>query len=488
MSEAAANVDFFKAFALGNGRIRCNEPEDAVTFRHWFKGLADSKVIRSVAVLVGGTALAHGITAAALPIITRLYTPADFTIMAVFASLLSILSVAAALRFDLAVPIPEDDGEAINLLALAFGCVVIVATILAIVVLAAPKAILEVFNQPGLAPWLWLLPFGVLLAGSYNALQMWFVRKKEFTSIARSRVTQSAAAASTQVAMGWLHWAPLGLIAGQMLNTGAGCAALGYRLLRHDRGALHAVNVLRMRKAFASYDRFPKFSTLEALANSASIQLPILVIAAVASGPEAGYLALAMTAMQVPMGLVGTAVLQVYMSRAPEEHRAGRLDTFTTSVFGALIKSGVGPLIFAGFVAPALFTIVFGAEWRRAGILVAWMTPWFVMQFLSVPVSTALHVTGHQRAAFVLQFFALALRVGAVYAVSIVAADLVSEAYALSGFVFYLLYLAVVLRVVSAKAATLTRETLRGLPIVIAWAAAGWIVSVASSKLHWPTH
>lgn len=454
-----------------------------MTLRDRFDHLKRSKVIRSVLVLIGGTAFAHAITAAALPLATRLYTPADFSVLAVFASLQSILSVAAALRFDLAVPIPKDDDEAINLLALALACIAIVAVILAVVVLAMPAALVDLFNQPRLAPWLWLLPFGVLLAGSYNTLQMWFVRKKAFAAIARSRVTQSAAAASTQIGMGWMHWTPLGLILAQMLNTGAGCIALGYRLLKHDRVALRSISLLRMRAAFAAYDRFPKYSTLEALGNSASIQLPIIVIAAVASGPEAGYLALAMTAMQVPMGLVGTAVLQVYMSRAPDEHRAGRLDTFTTSVFGALVKSGVGPLVFAGFVAPALFGIVFGAEWRRAGVLVAWMTPWFVMQFLSVPVSTALHVTGHQRAAFVLQFFALALRVGAVVTASLLAAGFVSETYALSGFVFYLIYLGVVLRVVAAKAAVLAGQALRGLPIVLGWAAAGWIVSIASSKL-----
>lgn len=455
-----------------------------MTIRDRLRRLADGKVFRSVAVLMGGTALAHGITAAALPIITRLYTPADFSVLAVFTSLLSILSVAAALRFDLAVPIPEDDEEAVNLLALALACIGALAAILAIIVLVTPQRLLEVFNQPGLAAWLWLLPFGVLLAGSYNALQMWFVRKKGFASIARSRVTQSATAAGAQVAMGWLNWASLGLILGQILNTGAGCVWLGYRLLKHDRDALRSVTLLRMRGAFARYDRFPKYSTLEALANSASIQLPIIVIAAVASGPEAGYLALAMTAMQVPMGLVGTAVLQVYMSTAPDEHRAGRLDTFTTSVFGALVKSGVGPLVFAGFVAPAVFTIAFGVEWQRAGELVAWMTPWFVMQFLSVPVSTALHVTGHQQAAFVLQFFAVALRVGAVYAASLLATDFVSETYALSGFVFYLVYLGVVLHVVSAKTAALIREALRGFPIVMGWAAAGWLVHIASSKLH----
>ena len=454
-----------------------------MTLRDRLQRLTEGNLIGAVVVLVGGTAVAHGVTAAALPIVTRLYSPADFSVLAVFAGLLSIASVAACLRFDLAIPIPEQDSQAADLLALALSCTVGVAAVVAAAVLLVPTTLIGRFTPPGLGHWLWLLPVAVLLAGSYSALQMWFLRKKAFMAISHSRVAQSSAAAGTQLGMGWMGLAPLGLILGQMLNTGAGCAILGYGLLKRDRDAVRAVTLARMRSAFAAYDRFPKYSTLEALCNSASIQLPIVVIAAVSIGPEAGYLALAMTAMQIPMGLIGTAVSQVYLSRAPEEHRAGRLDEFTTSVFGGLLRSGVGPLVFVGLVAPALFPLLFGTAWHRAGVLVAWMTPWFIMQFVSVPVSMALHITGHQRAAFVLQVFALVLRMGAVYGASLVAVQSVSEAYAISGAVFYLAYLLTVLVVVSARPAPVVQAIWRATPIVLVWAGAALVVALAARGL-----
>ena len=60
----------------------------------------------SVGVLVSGGVLAHGITALALIVITRLYTPADFSVLAVYGSLLTIISVLACLRFEVAIPLP----------------------------------------------------------------------------------------------------------------------------------------------------------------------------------------------------------------------------------------------------------------------------------------------------------------------------------------------------------------------------------------------
>lgn len=476
-------MESHKSLSPAADAIRGHGCTGTMKIRNRISHIARNKIVRSVGLLVGGTAFAHAITALALPIATRLYTPADFSVLAVFTSILSIVSVAACLRFDVAIPIPEQDDEAVNLLGLALGFTAITATLLAVLVLVLPHSAMVSFNQSNLAPWLWLLPLGVLLAGTYSALQMWFVRKKAFGSIASSRVAQSAVAAGTQVGLGWLQWAPVGLILGQLINTGAGCVGLGYRFFRQDRTALHAVNWRGIRNAFSSYDRFPKYSTFEALSNSASIQLPIILIAARAIGPEAGFLILAMSAMQAPMGLIGTAVSQVYLSRAPDEYRANRLNTFTASVFGALTKSGVGPLILAGFVAPDMFAIVFGAPWRRAGVLVAWMTPWFIMQFLSVPMSMALHVTGHQRAALALQLFGLALRVGAVMVASAIGGKFISETYALSGFVFYFVYLAVVLRVVAAKSEEISGEILRSLPVIAGWALGGCLISVLIGSL-----
>src|SRR5690606_34581923 len=100
--------------------------------------------------------------------------------------------------------------------------------------------------------------------------------------------------------------------------------------------------------------------------------------------------------MAAPMGLVGGDVAQVSVSRAPEKYRSGELAEFTARVIEGLVKTGVGPLLFVGIIAPPVFAIVFGVEWRRAGEIISWMTPWFIFQFISSPVSMVMHVTDRQ--------------------------------------------------------------------------------------------
>jgi O-antigen/teichoic acid export membrane protein len=444
--------------------------------------------LSSVGVLVGGTGFAAAISAVMLPVLTRLYTPHDFSLLAVLTGMISIISVAACLRFDIAIPIPEQDNEAANVLALAVVSVFAVVIVLSGVLFALPASLLARFKQPSLESYLWIVPVGVATVAVTSALQYWLVRKKDFHAIARNRIAQAGAGAATQLSFGWLNGMVLGLVLGPTVAASAGCAGLAYRIARTDGKLFRRVNWRQMRSTFSAYHRFPKYSALEALSNSAGIQLPIIMIAALAHGPEAGFLSLAMFVIQAPMGLLGTAIGQVFLSRAPQEHRLGRLDVFTTGVLGALLKIGVGPLIFGGLLAPDLFAKIFGEDWRRAGILMAWMTPWFVMQFLASPVSTALHVVNRQRAALLLQLFGVAVRVGSVYGASLFAVGAVSEAYAVSGFVFYLVYFLVVLSAVRVCASGVLGELRKAAPTLIIWIGAGllfWAIAPMDFIVRW---
>ena len=114
----------------------------------------------------------------------------------------------------------------------------------------------------------------------------------------------------------------------------------------------------------------------------------------------------------------------------------------------------------------------------------SWMTPWFILQFLTAPVSMALHITARQRTAMLLQIAGLLLRTSMVYATGLLIPSLVSEAYALSGALFYLTYLALTLNAASIPTRQAIHILKAGLPIHAAWvlgaitvrAVAAWVL------------
>jgi O-antigen/teichoic acid export membrane protein len=446
--------------------------------------LRDNQFVRSVSVLVSGAALAHVITAISLPILTRLYSPADFNMLAAFSSLFAIFVVSASLRFDVAIPLPESDADALNILILALMFALISSLLLLIPIIIFPKLITDTINQPKLGPYLLLLPVGVFLGASYNSLQCWFSRKKQFGVIAKSRIGQSATSSGVQIGLGLIGTiGSLGLLLGHVLNSGSAVVMLSIRFYFNNRNNLRAVTIIRMKTLFLQYSKFPKYSSIEALCNIAAIQVPIIIIAATALGPEAGYITLAMYVIQAPMSLIGSSISQVYLSHAATEHRSGNLGKFTLTVLSGLIKAGVGPIVFIGIISPVMFSFVFGQDWERAGVLVSWFTPWFIMQFLASPVSMALHVTNSQRLAMLLQMFGIILRVGGVYlaSTSVVTIQWTGEIFALSGFIFYSIYAYLIFKIAAISIEDFLFTTSRSLRYVIPWIFAGLIIIILNS-------
>lgn len=446
-----------------------------------FKG---NRLVKHVMVLAGGTAFAQLITVLLLPVLTRLYTPEDFNVFAVYVALVSVMSVAASLRLDIAIPIPEDDVSAANVFAVALVAAVIISALIAVPAFLFSAEVSALLNQPFLQPYLWVVPLGVFSASVYSVFQYWATRRKNFGLIARTKILQAASAGSVQIGLGMAAHSPAGLIFGNLTNSVIGALGIARKHWSQDKAAFSKVSTSRMRLVLKRYDQFPKYSTFEALANNAAIQLPVIVIAGYALGPEAGYLMLAMQIMQAPMALIGSAVAQVYLSVAPSAYRERSLGELTASMLGGLMKAGVGPLLFAGIVAPAAFGLVFGDGWGRAGVLVAWMTPWFIVQLLASPVSMALHVMDRQRSALALQLVGLGIRLGAVLVGTTWLLDYISELYAISGFIFYGLYLAVVLGVVSAPITVILSQLKSSVVWILLWGAMGIVVRIALS--YWP--
>lgn len=418
--------------------------------------------------------------AAAMPVLSRLYSPADFGQLAVFSGLVLTISVAACLRWDIAIALPEADADAFGLLVLSVASCLVISLLGLLAVTSATATFVDWLDQPEAATWLWLVPPAVLAVATGSALQNWFIRAQNFGLISKARLSQAGTSGSLQIAFGLSGIGVIGLLMGYVAAAIVVVGFLGFQLFKRSHDLQLALNTANLRRLASTYSRFPAFSTWEALSNVAAIHVPVILIAGKVGNDIAGQLMLAMYVIQAPMGLIGGAISQVYLSEAPSRLRVGRLDQFTLEVLGKLCKVGVGPLVAIGVLSPSVFWIVFGSEWEKAGLLIAWMTPWFVLQFLASPVSMALHVTGNQRAAMSFQFFALCLRVFSVLWAAEVWPGLVGEAYAISGFFVYSSYLLIVahsLRIrPGALAGVLAKNLLWSLPWIICGAMLAWTI------------
>lgn len=184
---------------------------------------------RGVTILVGGTASAQILLVLAAPVLTRLYTPEDFGLLAVYASLLALIGVVSSLRYELAIPLPEDEVEAANVAVLCLILVGLSTLLTGVLVWLLGSMVAEALGVPTLANYLWLLPVGVLLSGAYSVFNYWAVRTKRFTAIAGTKLRQALAILAIQLAAFKLGGIALlfGQVAGQGVGTTRGTTRLG---------------------------------------------------------------------------------------------------------------------------------------------------------------------------------------------------------------------------------------------------------------------
>jgi len=360
--------------------------------------LPGGRFARSVILLAGGTALGQAITVLASPILTRLYKPEDFGILAVYSSILGILSVIASWRYELAIPLPEQDEDAVNLVVLSLGIVVLMSLIVGLGAWLLGRYVVLWLNAPGLQPYLWLLPIGILLVGSYQVFNYWAVRKQAFEPVAWTRFHQGLGAALTQIAGGLLKSGPLGLIVGQVVGQCAGLMTLAGLLLRVDKVKPQAISWADVNDMARRYRRFPQFSSFSGLINSAGLQIPAILLAFFYGPQVAGWFALAQRMLGVPMNLVGQAISQVYMSTGSRlvryDVRALRSLFFKTITRLLLIGSvTLGVLAIGG---PWLFVRVLGANWENTGRYLQVLCPAILAQFVVVPLSQTVNILEHQ--------------------------------------------------------------------------------------------
>ncbi len=377
--------------------------------------LPRGRFARSVITLAGGTALGQAIAVLGSPVLTRLYTPDDFGILAIYSSALGIVSVIASLRYELAIPLPDDDKDATALLALSLGIVAVISLLTGFGVWLLGEQITRWANASALHPYLWLLPLGVGIVGTYQVFNYWAVRKHAFGQIATTRLHQSIGTLVTQIGLGLLKIEALGLLGGKVIGQGIGIMILASLAKR----TVNSISFADIGRVARRYYRFPLLSSFSGLLNSMGLRLPVLLLATFYGPQVAGWFALGQKVVGLPMGLLGQAVAQVYLaivSRLLQENNTGIEFVFLKAARRLLFWGSI-PIVMLILTGPWLFSFVFGAEWREAGSYVQLLAIMFLFQFVIVPLSQTMNVLEKQDLQFIWDCGRLVLVVGTIWGI-----------------------------------------------------------------------
>ena len=353
-------------------------------------------------VLLGGAGLGQLIPIAVFPILSRIYTPEDFGVLAIFVSLASPLAIIGTGKYEMAILLPKQHSKAHALLRLSIGLSVLLALIVSIgIALGLP----EIANLFGIPPQqnavMWLIPLGFIGIVVNQVYSQHLNRFGKYANMAAGKITQAIGTAAAQIGFSLTGFGGIALAAGKLAGEWVGSA---YYVLVGRRNFSSEEPPEPVKHVANEYRKFPFFHAPHALTNTVSANIPVYLLSSLFFPGLAGLYAMSMRLCYTPVRVFTYSTVQVFNRKASELHQQGEsLRPLCRRTVTSLAKIGFLPFLALFLLAPQMFSIVLGEEWITAGYYARYLSPFLFLVFVVSPITYVPQIFGYQLQAFLLE-------------------------------------------------------------------------------------
>lgn len=355
-----------------------------------------SEFSRNVLTLMTGTTIAQAIPIAISPILTRLYSPEDFGIFAVFSSIVILLCILSAGRYEMAIILPKKNEDANNILILSLVLVSLFSIIVFLLIFTFYDFLISIKILSNLGFYLYLIAPMIFLTSIFQIFYNWLNRQKEYKKLAISKVTQTSSTAITNIFLGIKEILTNGLIIGQFIGQ---IITTVYLFVKTKNTInFNKITNYEIKMLMKKYSNFPKFDVLSSFLNALSLQLPIILLGFLFTPAVVGLFAFSRRIVGLPITLLSSSVTTVFKQTSTNDYnKYGNCTKIYKKTLISLIKIGILPSIFLFLFAPVLFEFIFGKEWREAGVYTQILVPMFFLRFISSPLTYIFYITNNHK-------------------------------------------------------------------------------------------
>jgi len=343
--------------------------------------LSQTAFVKQFSLMFAGSAIAQLIGLCIVPVLSRIYTPAQFGEAAFYLSLSTVFAVLACGRFDHAIVLPADEQQALGLFRLCLSITVLVSACALLVCLLIffllPSASLIL---------LWFFPLTIFLNGIYQAYYNLNNRKALYANIAQNRVWQAASAGTTNITGGFCGFGVSGLLGGYLIGV---LTAVLFFAKKAGQIRIFS-NASNTQLLIKEYRNFPLFSAPMGVLNALSVDLMIYLLNFIFGGLVTGLYSIATKAVNYPLSLISTSFTAVFFRSLNATQNRQRM--YILSYLGSIALALV-------FFIPVyiwgreLFVFVLGKQWAEAATIAVITSPLTIASFAMRNVSFTFSVT-----------------------------------------------------------------------------------------------
>ncbi|NLN99062.1 MAG: oligosaccharide flippase family protein [Bacteroidales bacterium] len=410
-----------------------------------------SDYIRNISKVSIGVLIAQSLSILAAPILTRLYSPAEFGIFSVYVSVVLTIEVCACLRYEMTIVLAEKESNARCLFWLS-SVIMTMASILVGVVVIAVYFITKNEIIP-LIKWndlFLLMPLSVFAISMVNVISLWCTRKKFFSIFAFIQAGLVIINNLLSILAGhYIAGEGRFLVYSQLASYVIIMILSGLYIFYKDKSLLLFPSWRKLISLFIEYKRMALYNTPASIINIFSQRLPAYTFPISYGLPSVGYYDLVYRILKLPSQVVGNAIRNVFFQKASEDFK--RSATFACSLqnnVNALVRISAFPFFIFGALSIWLFPILFGKEWADSGWYVLALLPWLMSSFIVVPISSAVSITAQDKAFFRLQIICFVTRIMVIIiGIALFSSPLITIlCFSIVGCIFQLLILRIIAR------------------------------------------
>ena len=380
------------------------------------KSKIKSEFTRNVLTLMTGTTISLAIPIAISPILTRIYTPEDFGVFTLYMAITTIIAVIATGRYEMAIMLPKKDENAVHILILSLIISSVISLISFLIIFFFNSQIIKILGSQEISRWLYLVPCSILLIGFYNSFTYWINRKKKYKKMAQNKVIQSGSMATMQVSLGLLKNNNNGLIIGWFFGQLMAVISLARLVWCEDKNKINKTSLLKMWSFAKRYKKFPLINSWSGLLNTASRQVPIILLTTFFSTIVTGFFSLAQRILLIPMTLLGNTIGQVYFEKVSKlKNEKLKVQKITLEINKKLLLIGLLPISIIILWGDTLFALVFGQLWKEAGEYAKVLSVWIYFVFITSPLTHLLIVYEKHFELILFNIFLFLSRIGVLF-------------------------------------------------------------------------
>lgn len=423
-----------------------------VSLRNRLHGLFGSGYLRAVTLLSSTSGVAMALPILAAPVLSRLYSPVDYGVLAIFMMISNIVGGMSTLQLHLGIVAERSERHAEILMRITIAASVLLSLLL------LPVAVLLAVSLDGVGPWMLLLPMVSLVAGLSTTVSSIANRHGAYRSLAFIPLAGTVTIVAVSLAGGLAglghHGLLLGYLAGQTIT-----AALFLRALFGPlRPRPQHLTARRIRLSLRRQRSYLTWSLPTSFIDRANREAPNYVLAVLGNVQVLGSYTRARQLLALPVNVLGGAIGQVFFQRASDEvARTGSCRRIWVRTFLGLFGLGAPATIALAIIAPDLFRIALGAQWVEAGEIAQLLAPMLFGSFVCAPLASVFYIAGRQKEDFWLMLTTFALFVALGFAV-VLASLSMKTSISLFSATYTMVYVVYILRSYQLSGAILSRR------------------------------